>query len=159
MITSAKGIEFIGSFEKGPAGNQGQGGFAPRQYFCPAHKPTIGFGHVVLPGQVFGVLDYAGAVALLRKDLAVAEAGVSRMVTAEITQEQFDALVSFEFNLGGGALHGSHLLIYINAGDYTRAGAEFARWNHANGQVMAGLTERRNKEANMFLHGIYENHS
>jgi len=69
---------------------------------------------------------------------------------ASTTQSQFDALVSFAYNVGATALGGSTLLKKHKAGDYVGAAAEFARWNKAGGRVMAGLTRRRTAEAELY---------
>ena len=73
------------------------------------------------------------------------------MLTVEVTQNQCDALVSFAFNLGPANLKSSTLLRKVNSGDFNGAAEEFPKWNHAGGQVLAGLTARRNAEKNLFL--------
>ena len=73
------------------------------------------------------------------------------MLTVEVTQNQFDALVSFAFNLGPANLKSSTLLRKVNSGDVNGAADEFLKWNHAGGQVLAGLTARRNAEKTLFL--------
>ena len=69
----------------------------------------------------------------------------------KLTQGQFDALVSFTYNLGARSLSTSTLLKKLNAGDYRGAADEFPRWNKAGGQVLAGLTRRREAERSLFL--------
>lgn len=93
----------------------------------------------------------AGADAILRADLVKFEQGVVKAVKVPLTQSQFDALVSFTFNLGPGSLGKSMLLHKLNAGDYTGAAAEFPKWNKSNGKVLAGLTRRRADEQALFL--------
>jgi lysozyme len=78
------------------------------------------------------------------------EAGVKRLVKVPLAQGQFDALVSFSFNVGLGALGSSTLLRKLNAGDYRGAAAEFPRWNKAGGKVYEGLTRRRAAERSLF---------
>lgn len=79
-------------------------------------------------------------------------AGINQMVTNyAINQNQFDALVSFAYNLGLGALHGSTLLRLVNSGDIAGAANEFPKWNHAGGVVSSGLTHRRLAEQKLFL--------
>lgn len=116
---------------------------------------TIGYGHT-------GDDVYAGcpsitqeeADALLAQDLAKFEAHVAELCPV-CSQQQFDALVSFAYNLGQGALAGSTLRQLHNAGDYTPASGEFHKWNHAGGQVLSGLTRRRAAEANAYATGTY----
>ena len=88
---------------------------------------------------------------LLRHEVAATEREVERLVTVPLTQPQFDALVSFAFNVGTGALAASTLLRKLNAGDYAGAADELLRWNKNDGQVMAGLTRRRRAERELFL--------
>jgi lysozyme len=78
-------------------------------------------------------IDEAHASALLLEDVAYAERAVSHLVTISVTQGQFDALVSFTYNLGATALAGSHLLKYLNAGDVAGAADQFAVWVHGEG--------------------------
>ena len=111
---------------------------------------TIGYGHTgsdVKPGQT---ITKAEAEQLLKKDVAGAEKDVRNLVKVPLTQGQFDALVSFTFNLGAGALKSSTLLKKLNAGDYAGAQAEFGKWVHAGGKVLPGLVARRQEEATMF---------
>ena len=112
-------------------------------------KPwTIGVGHTgdVVPGMTI-TEDEAGD--LLREDIQSSEAAVNRLVTVPITQGQYDALVSFAFNVGQGALAQSTLLRKLNGGD-SGAAAEFSRWNQAAGKVLPGLVTRRAAECRMF---------
>ena len=146
MKTSDKGLSLIKSFE----------GFSAKPYKCPAGVPTIGYGATYYPdGKRVTMADKpvseADATAMLRSMLASYEAGVSRYVQVPLTQGQFDALVSFAYNLGLSALKGSTLLRLVNARDYAGAAAQFARWNRAGGKVLPGLTRRREAERVMFL--------
>ncbi len=110
---------------------------------------TIGFGHTL--GVCKGdTCTQEQAEQWLKEDAHHAENCVNHCVSVELTQGEFDALVSFVFNLGCGSLTGSTLLRKLNAGDYDGAGLEFARWNKAGGQVLAGLTARRAAEAKIF---------
>ena len=112
---------------------------------------TIGYGHTG-PDVIEGVtIDEAQAETLLRTDVQVAVECVNRAVTAAITQNQFDALVDFCFNVGCGALMNSTLLRNVNAADFAGAAAQFALWVHAGGEVVPGLVRRRELEAQMFL--------
>ena len=137
--TGKKGIELIKSFE----------GCRLAAYKCPAGVLTIGYGHTsgVASGQT---ISQAQAEEYLRADLAKYESAVNECVTVVINQNQFDALVSFAYNCGAGALKSSTLLKKLNAGDYSGAASEFAKWNKASGKVLAGLTKRRAAEAALF---------
>jgi lysozyme len=111
---------------------------------------TIGFGHTgpdVKPGMI---ITSAQAQALLAQDVKSAAACVNKVVSVQLTQEEFDALVDFVFNLGAGAFSSSTMLRELNAGDFTRAAAQFALWDHAGGAVVAGLLRRRQAEAELF---------
>ncbi len=76
---------------------------------------------------------------------------VGHYVKSPTTQQQFDALVSFAYNLGIGALQRSTLLRYHNRGDYKRASKEFGKWTHSNGKVLKGLVRRRKAEKKLYL--------
>lgn len=120
-----------------------------RAYVCPAGVLTIGVGHTgpdVKPGMV---ITREQSQALLAKDLGRFEQAVNRLCP-QTTQNQFDALVSFAFNLGEGALEGSTLRKKHNAGDFAGAKAEFLRWDKANGKPLPGLTKRRTAEAELY---------
>ena len=146
MKTSDMGLSLIKSFE----------GFSAKPYLCPAGVPTIGYGATYYPdGRRVTMQDrpvtVAQATDMLRSMLASYEAGVSRYVLVPLTQGQFDALVSFAYNVGLSALKDSTLLRLVNARDYAGAAAQFARWNKAGGKVLPGLTRRREAERVMFL--------
>jgi len=114
---------------------------------------TIGWGHIV--GVKEGdVCTIEQAEAWFAQDAAPCEACINSLVTVELTQAQFDALCSFAFNLGCMALRNSTLLRLLNAGDFAGAAEQFGRWNHAGGEVLAGLTERREQEMAMFNDGV-----
>lgn len=111
--------------------------------------PTIGYGHI-RDVKMGDTCSPEQAVAWLREDLGQAEDCVNKAVKVPIEQNQFDALCSFVFNLGCGALNSSTLLHKLNERDYDGAAQEFGHWNHAGGQVVAGLTRRRTAEAERF---------
>jgi lysozyme len=111
---------------------------------------TIGYGHTgrdVYRGQV---ITQEQAESLLALDTHLAVAAVNHLVRVPLNQNQFDALVDFAFNLGAGALAGSHLLRYVNAGDFNRAAEQFPAWDHVNGTVSEGLYRRRIAERDLF---------
>ena len=88
---------------------------------------------------------------LLRRDLKRTEDGVKKLLNQPATQAQFDALVSFAFNLGVGNLKKSTLLKKFNVGDVQAAALQFKSWNKAGGKVLSGLTRRREAEMKLFL--------
>ncbi len=140
MKTSQKGIDLITKFE----------GFRARAYKCPAGVWTIGYGHTkgVKAGQS---VTLEGAQDLLRQDLKNFEDWVTKLVKVELTQGQFDALVSFCFNLGPGALDSSTLLKLVNQQKFALAADQFKRYNKASGVELSGLTKRRQAERDLFV--------
>jgi lysozyme len=118
-------------------------------YLCPANVWTIGWGHTgnVKKGQV---ITQAQADALFDKDIQRFVDGVNQAVKVEVTQNQFDALVSFAYNCGVGALQKSKLLEYVNKKQFNKASAEFNKWNKGGGKVLQGLVKRRNDEQALF---------
>ena len=90
---------------------------------------------------------------LFRHDLRRFERGVTRLINYPLQQNQFDALVSFAFNLGNGALQASTLRRKLNRGDVEGASNEFKRWVRAGGRVLKGLVRRRAAEAILFRGG------
>jgi lysozyme len=114
---------------------------------------TIGYGHTGT-GVVSGLtITQDQAVALLTSDIAAACAYVNQAVTVALQQDEFDALVDFVFNLGRGAFAGSTLLKDLNAGNFAAAADQFDLWDHAGGQVVAGLLRRRQAEEALFAQG------
>ena len=115
---------------------------------------TIGYGHTgpdVHPGLT---ITQEQAEELLMQDTQKAAAAVNAKVTGDITQEEFDALVDFVFNVGAGNFAASTLLKKVNAGEIHGAAAEFEKWDMAAGKHMAGLLRRRHSEAEEFLSGL-----
>lgn len=112
--------------------------------------PTVGFGHTGPDVSLGMTITPARADALLAEDLSGFERAVEHAVLVPISQDEFDALVAFSFNIGAGAFRRSTLLRLLNVGDRTGAAAQFARWNRAGGRVLAGLTRRRAAEAALF---------
>ncbi len=136
---SAKGIELIKQFE----------GLALKAYLCPAGVLTIGYGSTGPHVKTGMVITEAQAEDLLRDDLVRFEEAV-RKYCPSTTQGQYDALVSFTFNLGEKSLKDSTLRRLHNDGDYEGAAAQFQRWNRADGKEMRGLTKRRLAEAELY---------
>ena len=114
--------------------------------------PTIGYGHTGPEVRVGDTIDQRKADAYLLKDLTRASEGVNQALGGYMaTQNEFDALVSFAYNLGINALRNSTLLRKFVAGDTQGAADEFLKWDHAGGKVVAGLTRRRAAERDLFL--------
>jgi GH24 family phage-related lysozyme (muramidase) len=132
-------------------------GFRSVVYNDVAGYPTIGYGHKLLPGEDLSSIGDQDATVLLAHDVTGAENAVNALVTADIQQYQFDALVSFVYNVGTAAFRSSTLLKKVNAQD-PDALNEFARWRYVtvNGvkQVSTGLVNRRAIEAQMWQ-GFY----
>jgi len=121
-----------------------------KAYLCPANIWTIGWGHTngVKSGDT---CTQAQADKWLEEDLLEAERAVARHVRAGINQNQFDALVSFVYNLGGPQFAGSTLLKLVNGGDFASAADQFGRWVFAKGVKLDGLVARRSDERHLFL--------
>lgn len=145
MKTSDQGIALIKHHE----------GLRLTAYTDPVGVWTIGYGHTTAAGppkveRGMKITD-AGADAILRQDLAKFEGYVSNAVKVPLNQNEFDALVSFTFNLGPGNLRSSTLLKKLNAGDRAGAADEFLKWTKAGGKTLPGLVKRREAERALFL--------
>lgn len=146
MQISKKGLDLIRSFEgylrKLPDGSC-------IAYRCPAGVWTIGWG--CTEGVKEGMRwTKAEAEEALRREIAKHEMAVTRLVTVDLNQNQYDALVSFSYNVGSGALGKSTLLKKLNRRDFAGAQAEFMKWNKAGGKQLRGLSRRRAAEAELF---------
>ncbi|CZW44596.1 MULTISPECIES: lysozyme [Enterobacter cloacae complex] len=145
MQTSDKGIALIKEFE----------GCKLTAYQDSVGVWTIGYGWTQpvdgKPIRAGMTIKQETAERLLKTGLASYESDVSRLVKVGLSQGQFDALVSFTYNLGARSLSTSTLLRKLNAGDYAGAADEFMRWNKAGGKVLNGLTRRREAERALFL--------
>lgn len=154
MKISANGIRFI----KAREGNQA------KMYKDSAGLPTIGVGHLLTQSELTsGKITIAGKTvlwrngltdkqitALLDQDLDKHELAVSLNVKVKLTQNQFDALVSFSFNVGTGAFLGSNLLKQLNAGHYEQVPIQLKRWVYSGGEIVAGLATRRELEGKLW---------
>lgn len=122
---------------------------------------TIGYGHLVKPGENFrGGISEAAAIDLLRSDIAVAERTVRNNITVPLTQNQYDALVSLAYNIGNGAFANSTVVKYINNPNFTSSRypsleSAWRAWNRSQGVVSNGLINRRNYEWNMYNSDLY----
>ena len=110
---------------------------------------TIGYGHT--KGVFEGMsITQEEAEQMLLTELEEYEGYVEKYVTVPLTQNQFDALVVWVYNLGPTNFRKSTLLKELNSGNYTAAGNEITKWNKAGGKVLAGLVKRREAEAKLF---------
>ena len=128
-------------------------GFASETYICPGGWPTIGYGHVVRDGErdrFADSIDEATAEELLRRDVETAERAVLRLICVPLEDGQFDALSSFAFNLGAGALQRSTLRRKVNREEHDAVPDEFGRWVFAGGRKLKGLIRRREAEAALY---------
>lgn len=147
MRLGSKGLELIKSFE----------GFYSKPYLDPIGIPTIGYGATYYPNKKKVTmkdmpLTEKEASELLKEMMTTYENDVKRLVKRELNQNQFDALVSFTYNLGGANLGKSTLLKKVNANPCDKTiKDEFLKWNKAGGKVLNGLTRRRNAEAELYF--------
>lgn len=157
MITSEQGIKLIKHFE----------GCHYNPYLCPALLWTVGYGHVIYPEQARLPLEkrkqwvlhsndnrkwsQEEVDELLKQDLQRFERGVMRYITVPLKQHEFDALVSFSFNLGLGTLQRSSIRSKLNRGDKEGAIETLMKYCRAGGKVLRGLERRRTAEANLFF--------
>jgi len=111
---------------------------------------TIGYGHTKTAEKGM-VITLAGAEALLLHDLAWVETAIDTYVQVPLNQNQYDALASFIYNIGGTAFRKSTLLKKLNQKDYNGAANELLRWDKQKGKVLRGLTKRRQLEKDLFL--------
>lgn len=140
MKTGNKGIELIKHFE----------GCELEAYKCPAGVWTIGYGHIKGVKEGMTITEHQ-AEEMLKSELNEYEGYINNLVTVELNQNQFDAMVSWVYNLGGGNLKASTLLKVLNAGNYAGVPEQMLRWNKAGGKVLEGLTRRRQAEADLFV--------
>jgi lysozyme len=113
---------------------------------------TIGYGHT-LGVQEGDTCTQEQAEQWLQEDTDAAVSNVNQHLTVQVSQNEFDALVDFAFNLGVGNFDGSTLLKDVNSGDLEAAAQEFEKWDHAGGKVVAGLLRRRLAEETEFEDG------
>lgn len=147
MKISNNGLNLIRQFE----------GFSSVPYLCPAGIATVGFGSTY----------YEDGTKVTLKDKPITEQratellefianktfseNINKVVKVPLNQNQFDALVSFAYNIGNKNFNWSTLLKKLNQSDYEGASLEFGRWNQAGGKILNGLVLRRQKEKELFL--------
>jgi lysozyme len=143
--TGTAGVALIRAFE----------GFSPVPYVCPAGVLTVGYGHVVADGERFEApLSPEEGEALLRADLPRYERAVCRLIEVPLSDPCFDALASFTFNLGEGALAASTLRRLVNAERLEDASLQFDRWVFAGARKLPGLVRRRAAERALWERGL-----
>ena len=141
MEISQNGIDLIKQFE----------GCRLTAYKCPAGVWTIGYGHTGTDVQRGKTISQKEAERLLRGDLVVHMNNVLKLVKVPLKQNQFDALVSFEFNVGFYKFKNSTLLKLVNQKKFKEASEQFKAWKYAGGKVLMGLVKRRKAEEELFL--------
>lgn len=166
LAPSTMCVELVKHFEGLHDGNLQRIGLQPKR--CPAGYWTIGWGHLVLDPEtraklsgdtgrdraleLYPNLTLEQAERLLKADLEVRAAIVRRVVQVPLTQGQFDALVSFEFNTG--AIGGQKTIVaYLNSRQMPDAANELRRWVYAGGRKLPGLVARRENERLLFITG------
>ncbi len=144
MKISNNGLNLIKQFE----------GLRLAAYDDGAGVWTIGYGTIKYPNGVRvkhgDKITQAQADQYIANDVATFERAVNMLVNVPLNQNQFDALVSFTYNLGATNLSASTLLKKLNSKDYNGAAGEFQKWNKAGGKVMTGLVRRRKAEMELF---------
>jgi lysozyme len=142
MKIGKKGLDLIKHFE----------GFKNKAYLCPAGVWTIGYGTTknVKKGDT---VTLAQAEIMIAQDVAESESYVNKLVKVPITQDEFDALVAFVYNVGAGNFKSSTLLKKLNKGDHHSVPEQMLRWNKGGGMILAGLTRRRTSEGTLFATG------
>ena len=140
MRTSEQGLLLIRKFE----------GLKLESYKCSAGVWTIGYGHTSNVKKSDKITKDE-AENLLQNDLIYFESAICDFVKVPLNQNQFDALVSFVFNIGVGAFSTSTMLKFINANHFPLAAGQFDRWVYAKGKKLEGLVKRRKEEKELFL--------
>ena len=135
------GIDLIKKFEN----------FSPSRYLCPAKFWTIGWGHEILPGEKFDepISEEVG-LDILHRDLLIAERSVCRLISVPLEDWQYDALVSWTFNLGGRRLQISTMRKRVNEQAHGQVPPEMRRWIYAGTKSLSGLIKRRRAEAALY---------
>lgn len=137
---SQDGIDLIKSFE----------GFKPDAYLCPAGKWTVGYGTTFAVNSTAHV-SFEEAEEYLRRDISKIEDVLNSRSSWNLTQNQFDALCSFVYNIGLTSFRCSHLYTGLNSGHKVEAADEFLRWRFIHTVENSGLLTRRQKERKLFL--------
>ena len=127
-------------------------GFRSRVYLCAGGYPTIGYGHLIRSGEDFSLsISKEQAEILLARDLQSSERAVLRLTKVPLSDGQFDALVSFVFNLGSGCYQRSTLRKKVNREEHLDASNTFWMYRRAGGKIQKGLVLRREEERKLYL--------
>jgi GH24 family phage-related lysozyme (muramidase) len=144
-------IQFIADFE----------GWFSKPYNDPVGHCTIGYGTLLHRGnctstdmKTWGTITKTRSLQLLQREIDLKIVQILKLVKVKLNQHELDALISFAYNVGTGALAESTLLRKLNAGDRTGAAKEFGRWVNADGVKLPGLVRRREAERRLFLYGF-----
>ena len=121
--------------------------YSPTVYICPGGARTIGYGHVLTPGEKMTRVTAAKASDMLQNDLLGVRYGLARLIRVPLKPYQMDALTSFAFNAGVGAFQASRLRQCVNGEEHEEAAEEFLRWVYAGGQKLNGFVKRRTLES------------
>lgn len=142
MRLSQKGLDLIKSFE----------GFSHVTYICPGGYRTIGYGHLMRDDEDYphGISKFE-AEQMLGLEVRQAERAIHRLIEVPLSQGQVDALVSFVYNLGSGALQRSTLRRKINREEHEEVPQELLKWVWAGGRKLNGLIRRRQAEGLMYM--------
>ena len=140
MKVSEKGKSLIKNFE----------GLRTKAYRCSANCLTIGYGHTGSDVYENMIITKEQAEKLFDQDILIHSNNVSKLVNVDLTQNQFDALVSFEYNVGYGNFSKSTMLKLINSCEFLQASKEFDKWIYAGGKPLKGLKHRREQERKLF---------
>ena len=144
LKTSLAGLDLITKWE----------GLKLSRYTCIAGKPTIGVGHVILPGENYQTITREQAMDILAKDVERFEKAVKKHITVKLNQNQFDALVSFIFNTGEGGIVNTGVQKAVNSGNFADVPAKLLEWSKARIkgvlQTNQGLYNRRLSEGQLF---------
>ena len=150
MQISQEGVTLIKHYEGCPKDKDGNA----VSYRCAANKATIGYGSLKLidgsPVTDNISITMQEAEDLLAHELVEYEGYINDLVKVPLKQNEFDALVSWVFNLGPSNLKSSTMLKVLNAGKYQEVPEQIKRWNKVNGKVNEGLVKRRKSEALLF---------
>lgn len=149
-FTSPQGLEFIKDYEK----------LHTTAYIDAVGVPTIGWGSTMFPNKKTvgsgDVITEWEADRMLVHYVTGIDAELSNIVTTPLTQNEFDALSSFVYNVGLSGFKKSTMLKLLNQGDKQGAAQQFSRWVYGGGKKLPGLVKRRNQEAAMFVKGVYD---
>lgn len=138
MKTSRKGVDLITKYE----------GFSSTVYLCPAGYETIGYGHQTF-GKPFSEISIEQARELLATDLIEREDNLNKL-NLDLNQNQFDAVISFIYNLGFGVFLKSTMYKLLKSREHSLAAKEFIKYVYSKGKKLAGLIKRRQSEQSLF---------